>query len=71
MVYLVSQGLEVALLIVTTSFEWGVGASYDMYKHMSVYAQYTGQAFFNSSTGASSGTGTFFTAGLEFHTGLL
>jgi len=46
------------------------GFSYDMYKYMSVYAQYTGQAFSSTSTGSSAATGAFFTAGLEFHTGL-
>ena len=32
-------------------YEWGAGASYDMYKYMSVYAQYTGQSL---STGLAS-----------------
>ncbi len=47
--------------------EWGAGASYDLYKYMSVYAQYTGQSL--SAVGTST-TGAFFTAGLQFHTAL-
>jgi len=47
--------------------EWGAGASYDMYKYMGVYAQYTGQYL---GSGAVTTTGAFFTAGLQFHTAL-
>jgi opacity protein-like surface antigen len=49
-------------------FEWGAGVSYDWMKYMSVYAQYTGQSL--SASGVLDITGSFFTAGLQFHTAL-
>lgn len=49
-------------------FEWGGGVSYDWMKYISVYAQYTGQSL--SASGLSDTTGSFFTAGLQFHTAL-